>query len=119
MKYISALTRYDRLSYAVDRHRSPILPEDPGTVHAIRASAKPDKRIDTAILITSPTWREIQRLQDTNEPQFFEDYQNYKSAICGRTVKVLLPAEFHEDDPDACQSCIAKIYKLSQQDSAD
>lgn len=116
MKYISALTRFDRLPYAVDRHRSPVLPENPGTVHAIEAQTEPGEfdKENPVIILRSPIWREIQRLEETKEPIFFEEPMTYQRAECGKTVKVYLPTEFREDDPDACQSCIANIYEARQ-----
>lgn len=79
-------TRYDRKRDPVDHVLDRVVPEEPGPAHSVPRWVKP-----------GPTPR---------EPEFLDSYA-YARAICGATIKVVLPIDFDPGDPDGCQSCAA------------
>ena len=82
----AALTRYDEVRDAVDHRIDKALPANPGTAHAVAASRRAK-----------------------GEPLFL-DSPYLETALCGVTVKVLLPVTFDPGDPDACQACAARSF---------
>lgn len=91
--YKAGLTRwampFDRSAGA----RSPQVPDEPGTVHAVR-----------------PVRREL----GIREPYFIEDTGDYRAALCGAKVKVIMPNTFKSDEDGACEDCIAEYRKPQQ-----
>lgn len=85
--YKAGLTRwampFDREAGA----RAPQVPEEPGVVHAVR-----------------PVAREL----GIREPYFIEDTGDYRAALCGAKVKVIMPNTFKTEEEDACADCIAE-----------
>ena len=73
---------FDRIAGA----RAPQVPEDHGVIHAVR-----------------PTRSELA----LKEPYFIEDTGDYRAAICGARVKVIMPNSFKPSEEDACPDCIA------------
>lgn len=120
-----ALVRFDRERDPNDHRLDPVLPENPGVVHA-HVSHVEDKR-GMPVRGLSPSWRigravDIDKvLQTTREPQF-EDTPAHMGgsswrAVCGRKVRVILPTAFQSDDADACQSCVAEVFRLASEES--
>ncbi|MBD1541036.1 hypothetical protein G9E11_01945 [Arthrobacter sp. IA7] len=70
--------------------RTPQVPDEPGTIHAVR-----------------PTQSEL-RLR---EPYFIEDTYNYRAALCGAKVKIIMPNTFKADEEEACPYCIEETCK--------
>lgn len=73
--------------------RVPQVREDYGTVHAVR-----------------PVTNELQ----IREPYFIEDTYNYRAALCGAKVKVIMPNTFKTEEDDACAACIAETLNPSR-----
>lgn len=63
---------------------TPMVPDDPGIIHAVR-----------------PRPREPQ----LHEPSFLEDTYMYRAALCGAKVKVIMPNTFKPNEDGACQDC--------------
>lgn len=42
---------------------------------------------------------------ESSDPLFMDMPGLYEKALCGVTLKVLLPIKFSSADPDACQAC--------------
>jgi hypothetical protein len=85
--YKAGLTKW---AYPFDRSagaRSPQVPDDPGPIHAVR-----------------PTARELK----LREPYFIEDTYNYRAALCGAKVKIIMPNTFKPDEDGACPRCMAE-----------
>lgn len=82
--HLAALTRYDLEKDREHGGYDPVAPEDPGTVHAIGAWQRPP----------------------TGDPEILR----HAEAVCGTTVKLLLPVEFDPGDPDACQRCAGTVF---------
>jgi hypothetical protein len=83
--YRSGLTRYDVERDPVDHRLEPVLPAEPGPVHAVPVSPR-DKRVLRA-------------------PEFLDPELGYATAVCGTTVKVVLPMTFDAGDEDSCSRC--------------
>lgn len=86
--YAAALTRFNNPKDPVTRIHTPILPTDPGIVHIVRA-----------------TNREVAR----HDPWFIEDPEQYRAALCGSRVKVILSTRLRDDDPQGCWDCRRKL----------
>ena len=82
--YAAALTRFDKLKDPETRIHTPTLPDDPGVVHIVRA-----------------TQREVAE----HDPWFIEDPEQYRAALCGSRVKVILAMPLQGNDPQGCWDC--------------
>lgn len=90
--FLAGLTRYDTRRDPWDRrYVEQILPAEPGIAHAVRR------------------WPTLRHHQRPKHPQFLPSYA-YLPALCGAYVKVLLPIDFDEGDPDGCQSCAVHVH---------
>src|SRR5690554_5899893 len=90
--YHAALTRYDQRRDPVDHVIDKVLPADLGIVHAHVRPMHHARRPLT-------------------EPHFLDGlYVN--EAICGATIKVVLPVALDLGDPDACQRCVGEILRM-------
>lgn len=87
----AALTRYDLARADEDHRLDPVLPENPGRVHAI--DLKPHRSYQDAQLDWFANRREIA----------FDRYG--WTAECGARVKVAMPFDFNTGDEDACPGC--------------
>ncbi|MDQ0679069.1 hypothetical protein QFZ30_002451 [Arthrobacter pascens] len=67
--------------------RAPQVPDDPGPIHAVR-----------------PLRTEL----GIREPYFIEDTYNYRAALCGAKVKIIMPNTFKPEEDKACAYCIAE-----------
>lgn len=85
--YKAALTKWAMPLDMAAGARAPQVPEDPGVVHAVR-----------------PVRREL----ELREPYFIEDTYNYRAALCGAKVKVIMPNTFKNEEPEACLDCISE-----------
>lgn len=88
---IAGLDRFDKQRPSGRGVPQPVLPLNIGKVHAIKD------------FLFQPT--EIYR-----EPQFCEHPMEYKKALCGAVVKVVLPKGSDHGDPDVCPTCSAAGY---------
>lgn len=82
MEDYAALERYDMRRIEHGAPPEPSVPDEPGVVHAIRTL----------------TLR-------ANEPQFLEGVGAGSQALCGASVRIIMPVRFQRDDPDACAAC--------------
>jgi hypothetical protein len=90
-RLIAGLDRFDKQRPGGRGVPQPVLPLNIGKVHAIKD------------FLFQPA--EIYR-----EPQFCEHPMEYKKALCGAVVKVVLPKVFDPGDPDVCPTCSAAGY---------
>lgn len=70
--------------------REECLPEEPGLAHAVEVVMRKGE----------PMRHELRSAQ----PVFLPSY-GYMTARCGSVVKVVLPLDYNERDPDACPAC--------------
>lgn len=84
VRHVAALTRFNKPKDPHTGIHTPILPADPGVVHIIRATRK-----------------EVAR----HDPWFVEDPEDYRAALCGTRVKVILSMPLSKDDPQGCGEC--------------
>lgn len=91
MEYRSGLTRYDVQRDPVDHRLEPVLPAESGPVHAVPVSPR-DKRVLRA-------------------PEFLDPELGYATAVCGTTVKVVLPMTFDVGDDDSCPRCVGPALR--------
>ncbi|MFB0840183.1 MULTISPECIES: hypothetical protein [unclassified Arthrobacter] len=89
---IAGLDRFDKTRDNGHGIAYPTLPVNIGKVHAIS-----DFRWHRTGIYT--------------EPQFCDAPWEYKLALCGAKVKVVLPKVFDPGDPDVCPGCAAEGYK--------
>lgn len=94
-KHLVGLTAYALARDAVSRKWHPVIPDDPGIIHAIRPT------------ITEPT---------ITEPYFIEDTQHYRAGLCGALVKVVVPLSFKPTETGACPECLEELANPAVQD---
>ena len=90
---MSALKRFKLERDPVTRKWHPRLPADFQTVHAVA---------DVSSIQRSP--------ERAKDPYFLEGPNEYKPALCGAKVKVVLAIPFNGGEPRACNPC-AQILK--------
>lgn len=123
--YVPALTRHDKSATVIDGMRLPILPQDFGTVHAVRDPIRTIYRPeDTPSGRGTPSYfdredgaakNDFRELWKSRQPLFYQNSRiDFHISECGLSMKVLLAMDFAEDDPDACPRCATAIYKQSQ-----
>lgn len=88
--YFAALTRFDKQRDPNNHVWYPTLPDNPGTVHSYRPM-----RFDST----------------PRQDQFLDSPIEYRKALCGTKIKVILATGFRLDDDDACQSCVALTHQ--------
>lgn len=88
-RHVAALTRFDK-ERDPNHAWYPCLPEEPGIVHSFRGSRIRQPQV---------------------QPEFLDSPISYERALCGATVKVILPTTFQLDDTDACQRCVTLTHK--------
>jgi hypothetical protein len=88
--YRSGLTCYDVRRDPVDHALDRVLPDDLGPVHAVPIPSR-DRRT-------------------LREPEFLDGW-GYATAVCGATVKVLLPQSFDPGDEDSCSRCVGPALR--------
>lgn len=87
------LTAYSLARDPISRCWYPVIPDDPGVIHAIRpAAAEP--------------W--------LTDPYFIEDTNDYRAGICGALVKVVVPLSFKPKEAGACPECLEEIAHPSK-----
>jgi hypothetical protein len=91
VEYRSGLTHHDVRRDSVDHRLEPVLPADLGSVHAVPVSQR-DKRV-------------------LREPEFLDPELGYATALCGATVKVVLPQSFDPGDEDTCRRCVGPALR--------
>jgi len=125
--YVSALTRHDKSATVIDGMRLPILPEDFGTVHAVRdplrtiyrpEDMQPDQNPHVRAYLSreeDAAKNDFRELWESRQPLFYQNSRiDFHISECGLSMKVLLAMDFAEDDPDACPRCATAIYKQAQ-----
>ncbi len=91
-RFIAGLDRFDKKRDNGHGTSYPTLPLNIGKVHAIHDSRWMPSGLHT-------------------EPQFCDSPFEYKMALCGATVKVVLPLVFDPGDPDVCPGCSTSSFK--------
>lgn len=83
----AAYARYEMRRTAPGQDREPAIPDEPGEVHAVtpRHPRLGGKAVTTV--------------------EFLEGFASGRTALCGRTVRILMPARFDNEDPDSCARC--------------
>lgn len=71
---------------------TPTVPADIGIVHGVR-----------------PVHTEL----NLREPYFIEDRGDYRAALCGVLVRVIMPNTFKTNEPDGCWACISEALDPS------
>lgn len=89
--YFNGLTHYDLRRDPEFHDVHVALPEEIGTVHAVR-----DYMLETKLR------------RGHRQPEFL-NWLTYKTAMCGATVKVILPTEFDPGDEEVCQRCVGPV----------
>lgn len=89
--HYQALTRFELERDKNNHAWYPGLPAAPGIAHSYRPWG----------LEAAPA----------NEPLFLDSPHEYRRALCGKKVKVILGNGFRLDDPEACQSCVAMTHQ--------
>lgn len=84
--------------------RDVVLPAEPGLSHASPIGNFAEASLHRA-------------LDEERVPQFLKEPGEYRRAACGKTIKVLLPNAFKDQDSDACPACVAAIAKRHADDS--
>ncbi|GAA4699818.1 hypothetical protein GCM10023198_20630 [Promicromonospora umidemergens] len=79
----AAYARYGMKRLALGAPPEPVVPDEPGPVHAV----------------PSPRFRR------PTAPVYLEGTATSAIALCGRQVRVVMPAVFDGEDPDACPIC--------------
>jgi hypothetical protein len=76
------------LQRSEDHRVDPVLPEDPGVVHA---------------------YQELLSFRvKPGHPRFSAQHEHWQ-ALCGNRVKVLLPQRFETTDPSSCDACVQRL----------
>lgn len=88
------MRHYDLVRDDVDHQLDPALPADPGPVHAV--DLEPDRHYRPGYL---------RRMDKARQPMFTQ-YASEFTALCDRSVRVVLPIEFDTKDPDVCPQCL-------------
>lgn len=83
----AAYARYDMRRTGPEREPEPVVPDEPGEVHAVpprhpRLGGRP---VTTVEIIEGPV--------------------SARTALCGRKVRIIMPARFDSEDPDSCARC--------------
>lgn len=86
--YPAALADYAEGRDPVTRRWNPALPDEPGTIHALR-----------------PVGQEL----FIREPHFIEHTEDYRAAVCGALVKVIMPVSFKAAEEGACRECAQEM----------
>jgi hypothetical protein len=82
--YLAALSRFDIPKDPRTRLHTPALPLQMGIVHALNS-------LPAEIGI--------------RQPWYIEDPMDYRAALCGARIKVILPIPLTTKDPDGCWEC--------------
>lgn len=85
---LAGLTKYGMTRDPITRLMVPAIPDDPGVIHALRPTVS-----------TRPIL----------EPHFIEHTEEYRAAICGAQIKVVLPLSFKPGEDGACRECTAEL----------
>ena len=88
--YKAGLTRWETPRDLQAGARAPQVPDDPGPIHAVR-----------------PITREL----TMRGPSFLEDTYNYRAALCGAKVKIVMPNSFKAEESGACKDCADESRK--------
>lgn len=85
---LAGLTNYSNSRDPITRLMVPAIPNDPGIIHALRPTVSPRPIL---------------------EPHFIEHTEDYRAAICGAQIKVVLPLSFKPDEDGACPECAEEL----------
>ncbi|WP_405475683.1 hypothetical protein [Paenarthrobacter ilicis] len=85
---LAGLTCYAMARDETTRVFNPAIPDEPGTIHALRPTLTDRKLLNA---------------------HFIEDTGDYRAAICGAKVKVVLPLTFKSEEEDACPECVEEL----------
>jgi hypothetical protein len=91
VQYRSGLIRHDVRRDPVDHRLEPVLPADLGPVHAVPVSPRDERML--------------------RGPVFLDAELGYATALCGATVKVVLPQSFDPGDEDSCRRCVGPALR--------
>lgn len=88
IRYAAGLTNYVIAKDLVTGHKTPRLRDNSGQVHAVYN--------DT-------------RRPAMKEPFFVEETWDYRAALCGELIRVIMPLSFKSTEENVCQRCVAKM----------
>lgn len=91
INYAAGLTNYVIAKDPVTGHKAPRLKDNPGQVHAVYNDS---------------------RRPAMQEPFFVEETWDYRAAVCGKLIRVIMPLSFKETEENACQRCVAQMATI-------
>ena len=91
IRYAAGLTNYVIARDPVTGHKTPRLQDNPGQVHAVVNNT---------------------RRPAMQEPFFVEETWDYRAALCGQLIRVVMPLSFKSTEENVCRRCVAKLKLL-------
>lgn len=91
--YAAGLSNYVVTKDPLTGHKAPRLKDNPGQVHAVYNDA---------------------RRPAMQAPFFVEDTWDYRAAVCGKLIRVIMPLSFKETEENVCQKCVAKMATVDK-----
>ncbi|SEE20784.1 hypothetical protein SAMN04489740_0883 [Arthrobacter alpinus] len=95
IRYAAGLTNYVITRDLLTGHKTPRLRDNPGQVHAV----------------VNNTHRPAMQ-----EPFFVEETWDYRAALCGQLIRVVMPLSFKSTEENVCRRCVAKLSILETTD---
>lgn len=92
IRYAAGLTNYVIAKDRVTGHKTPRLRDNPGQVHAVVNNT---------------------RRPAMQEPFFVEETWDYRAALCGQLIRVVMPLSFKPTEENVCRRCVAKMELLA------
>lgn len=89
--YAAGLTNYTIAKDPVTGLKTPRLKDNPGQVHAVYNDA------------SRPAMQ---------EPFFVEETWDYRAAVCGKLIRVIMPLSFKNSEDNACPRCVEKMSSV-------
>lgn len=86
-EFVAAFHKFD---WKRGKHNEPTLQAEPGLVHAFRQFSGHYPSVKFEV----------------KDPLFLDGVGASVPALCGFSVRVLLPIKFNGEDPDACPKCV-------------
>ncbi|ALE91836.1 hypothetical protein AOC05_05030 [Arthrobacter alpinus] len=91
IRYAAGLTNYVITKDLATGHKTPRLRDNPGQVHAV----------------VNNTSRPAMQ-----EPFFVEETWDYRAALCGKLIRVVMPLSFKSNEENICRRCVSKMELL-------
>ncbi|POH58286.1 hypothetical protein [Arthrobacter glacialis] len=93
IRYAAGLTNYVIAKDPGTGRKAPRLRDNPGQVHAVVNN------------IHRPAML---------EPFFVEETWDYRAALCGQLIRVVMPLSFKSTEENVCRQCVAKMAVLEK-----